>query len=80
MALAPPKGRHANDIRVLGQWCLERRPLRLQPSLRTKLLWIGVLDRVAKEGIVERKNARALGDEVTLEPIVGLRFVRNAYF
>jgi hypothetical protein len=79
LTLAPPKRGHAHEVRVLGQGCLERRPARLQPTLRSKLFRLGVLDGVAKESIVKRENARALGDKVTLEPVIGLGFVRNTY-
>ena len=77
MALAPAERCHADDVRVLGQRLLEGRPSSFQPSLGTELLGLGVLDRVAKESPVERKNACALGDEVPLEPVVGLGFVGN---
>jgi hypothetical protein len=44
-----------------------------------ELLRLGVLDGIAEEGPVERENACALGNEETLEPVVGFSFVSNTW-
>jgi hypothetical protein len=58
---------------------LKCRPAGLEPSLGSVGLWVWVLGGVAKEGPVKGKDASALGNEVTPEPIVGFSFVCNTY-
>jgi hypothetical protein len=41
------------------------------------LVRLRVLDRIADEGPVERKDTGAFGDEVSLKPVVGLGFMSD---
>lgn len=77
LTLSPTERCHTSDHREFGERSLESRPARLEPPLRSVRLWIWVLNRVAKEGIVERQDAGALGDEVSTVPVISFTLMGN---
>ena len=77
LTLAPAKGRHTIERGELGQRPLECRPAFLEPPFRAVGLWVGVLDGVAEEGIVERQDAGSLGNEVAAIPVISFTLVGN---
>lgn len=49
LSLTITKTGHALDCWILREWFLERRPTRLDPALRSEVLWVWILCRIAEK-------------------------------
>lgn len=76
LTLTPTERGHAVDCWILGQRLLECRPPSLEPSLRPVGVRVRVFDRIAKERPIEGKDARALRNEISPEPVISFSLMR----